>query len=229
MQIQDGAMLSVCFERGGKLSSSPDRMFAAGTMEKLLHINEPLNLVATLYKDTKSGIIAPAVGRTYREYSRIIVGTFQSKKGKVMLRELSKNKFGGSSYVGLDMAEIYLNEFVSDEKNSFEVVLQLPKVDGAVRITISSQIIDPSGADDVDDTMSVLSANSDMSELGATFDDRQANQYNGKRSSVRGSLLQETIHEEVEDTLEADAIEQADRKPEVSNPVSAQLPMTADE
>lgn len=59
---------------GGKLSSSSDRKFL-GSREGIFNVYESLTLVGTLFKDKSTN-------------------KYQSKKGKLIIRELTKNKFG---------------------------------------------------------------------------------------------------------------------------------------
>ena len=95
--ITNGSLLSVCFERGGKLASSADQkvQFPAGPGPKVLPIGESLSLVATLYRDQKSG-------------------TFQEKKGKIILRELTRSRLGGEVYKGLGSIKLPLHLLLAD-------------------------------------------------------------------------------------------------------------------
>ena len=77
---QKSPVLSVCFERGSKISSCQGKSLDLTnydderTKEKLLlTINETLELCATLYRDPKTG-------------------TFQEKHGKLLVRKLKNNK-----------------------------------------------------------------------------------------------------------------------------------------
>jgi hypothetical protein len=72
--LQNGTLISVCLERGGKMSSSPNKVFDLSehdpiSINRLLYtIDETVELVATLYQDNKTK-------------------TFQEKLGKIILRE----------------------------------------------------------------------------------------------------------------------------------------------
>ena len=96
-------MISVCFERGGKISSSKDRSFIADNLllshssssAKVFPVNETLNLVVSLYKDPKDG-------------------TFQDKKGKLILRHRKSNLLGGYTYAVLGGIDLKLNEIANE-------------------------------------------------------------------------------------------------------------------
>jgi hypothetical protein len=73
-------VLSVCFERGSKISSSKGKTYDRTNFddertkeEVLLTFNETLELCATLYKDPRTG-------------------KFQEKQGKILVRKSKNNK-----------------------------------------------------------------------------------------------------------------------------------------
>lgn len=146
-----------------------------------------------------------------------MIGVYQGKVGKVLVRELTKNKFGGSSYTGLGMAVLNLHEYVPSEDETMsqrELTLKLDKLNATIRITITCQII-ASNAEDVDDTMSVLSASSDISELAASFESDTATPSQGtmsrgiSRTIKRDSMIMkdETIPEENDEEDEQQQLE----------------------
>eukprot|EP01038_Epipyxis_sp_PR26KG_P011613 gene11613-15551_t len=161
--ISDGALLSVCFERGGKIASTKNKPFSDDNCttindEILFSIQEKIELVATLYKDIKTN-------------------DYQKKKGKLMLRQLKKNMFGSDAYAGIGLFSLELDKLAVDL--GFEVTmnktLSLPldiqgfkcSLDIIATITLLRSSIDP------EETMSmnsVLSDTSDMSAIGATFE-----------------------------------------------------------
>ncbi len=73
--VQDGSILSVCFERGGKISSTGNFIFDKETLDNsnplqkkivlktvALPIYESVTLIATLYKDIKTGLYQEKTG-----------------------------------------------------------------------------------------------------------------------------------------------------------------------
>lgn len=61
---ESSALLSVCFERGGKMASSSDHKSESPTNSKyVFDINETLSVVATLYKESTGGyqVVFPCV------------------------------------------------------------------------------------------------------------------------------------------------------------------------
>jgi hypothetical protein len=89
--ISPGSVISICFERGGKISTTKNKVLEAEKCENIEHngsnvlffpIEEKVELVSTIFKDIKTG-------------------QYQSKTGKIILRQLKKNNlFGVDSYKG---------------------------------------------------------------------------------------------------------------------------------
>ena len=76
--IKDGTILSVCFERGGKISTTKSKPItkASCTVDKTssyFKFDEKVELVATMYRDKK-------------------FGKYQRKRAKLILRQLKKNR-----------------------------------------------------------------------------------------------------------------------------------------
>jgi hypothetical protein len=169
--IPVGSSLSICFERGGKISSSNEFMFhieqqspnvnplsksAKLLKNNVFELNQTLELLATLYKSKDSG-------------------TISEKKGKLYLRRLvKKGVIGTDSYQGIGMHEIIMHTFVENMgyENSRAVDMQVPldKLDGAsLRYTLMATIVRKND-DDVASISSMLSDSSDISTIGASFD-----------------------------------------------------------
>jgi hypothetical protein len=151
--------------------------------------------------------------------------------GKVLLRELTKNKFGGSSYTGLGMATLNLHEYVPPEDETMsqrELTLKLDKLNATIRITITCQII-VSNAEDIDDTMSVLSASSDISEIAASFESDTAigvSSSKGISMSIKRSdtmiMKDETIPEAVDEEEEDEHEQMKEDEEAVAHPETAE-------
>ena len=95
--IESGSILSVCLERGGKISATANKEFTYQYNHgpKTFVVKEKVSIMATLYRDKKSG-------------------RFQEKSGKLMLRKLKKSRFGGDAYFGLGYAILQLDFLATD-------------------------------------------------------------------------------------------------------------------
>jgi hypothetical protein len=106
--IVDGTILSVCFEKGGKLSVSKEFVFDLAmndinpmkTNASLKYITIPIKerveLVTTMYKDG-------------------LTGDFQHKQGKVILRQLKRNSLlGMDAFKSIGVSYIQLHELLRD-------------------------------------------------------------------------------------------------------------------
>jgi hypothetical protein len=158
-EVESGSVLSVCFERGGKLASSSDKVFSYDSNDKsemkTFEFNESLALLATLYRDSKT-----------HEY--------QEKKGKLILRQLKKSKLGSDVYKGLGFATLFLNDLIKDvviEPKNLTLNLVGGLKNTSLEVQLSARFV---GSGD-DDAMSMMSGLSDQSEmLGANFDDDES-------------------------------------------------------
>jgi hypothetical protein len=81
--IESGCLLSVCFERGGKISATTDKAFTYQYNHgpKTFIVGESLSLIATIYKEKS--------------------GRYQEKSGKLIFRKVKKSRFGADGYYGL--------------------------------------------------------------------------------------------------------------------------------
>lgn len=162
----DSSLLSVCLERGGKISATnnvavtkKDLLAIARGLEQVIEIpcNETVEVIATLYKSAKSG-------------------AFQEKSCKLVLRKLKKNaRFGLDTYQGLGRFDLKLHELASELGYEQSIVkrmnLPLELLPGcSLSVLIKIRMMKQSAAGD--DTMSLasgMSGNSDGSTLGASF------------------------------------------------------------
>lgn len=176
VDIPSGSEVSVCFERGGKISSTSDYIIdeeqqteaTDPTMEYFhyVEINEKVELIATLYKEMKTG-------------------KYQEKIGKLYLRRKAR-KGGGSlfsseSYVGLGMCQLNLDQLTDDlafeTSMSKEVVLGLdPLKGGKVHIIIHTSLVKFANDDDSMSISSLFSDTSDVSTIGAKFNRNNSSQ-----------------------------------------------------
>jgi len=166
--IQNNSVLSICFEKGGKISNSNDIIYdldqtdinlverGNSKLSMVIELDERLELVSTLYKDPLSGI-------------------FQKKQGKIILRQLQTSSvLGISSFKGIGMYTINLHEIAQsmgyEKMVSKELVMPLEQLSGAsLEATITNKIVYLQSEGDADDAHSVNSLASDMSTVGATF------------------------------------------------------------
>jgi len=170
--LSKNAVMSVCFERGGKnflilllllllllllggkMSSSKNYQILQSKDNVTVSVNETLALMATLYRQKN--------------------GAFEKKQGKIVLRELVQSKLGGSTYQGLGLCNINLHDFAPNEPNSVmtrEITITPEGIGRGIIITlrISSKFF----ATNDDDANSILSGYSEYSEqstLAANFD-----------------------------------------------------------
>ena len=157
--LSKNSVMSICFERGGKIASSKNYQTLQSNENTTISINETLSLMATLYREKN--------------------GSFQIKKGKIVLRELIQNKLGGSSYQGLGLCNINLHDFVPNEPNSVMTkdITLTPEGLGRgiiINITISSKFF-ITNDDDGASIMSGVSEYSEQSTLAANFDNHNIN------------------------------------------------------
>lgn len=152
--LSKNAIMSICFERGGKISSSKNHQILASQENVTINVNETLQLMATLYREKN--------------------GRFQKKQGKIVLRELVQSKLGGSTYQGLGLCTINLNEFVPDDANSTmtkDITLTPESLGRGIIITIRiSAKFFASNDDDANSILSGYSEYSEKSTLAANFD-----------------------------------------------------------
>jgi hypothetical protein len=92
--VEKDAVLSVCFERGGKMSCSTGIRFDPTRNSGTLDINEKLSLIATLYQEAN--------------------GSFQEKTAKLILRQLKTSRLLGNVFKGLGVVSLKLNVLMLD-------------------------------------------------------------------------------------------------------------------
>lgn len=161
--IGSGTILSVCFERGGKISSTNNkscdvsRQDPKGTLS-VIDINEKVELIATLYMDPHTN-------------------KYQEKTSKLILRQLKKNSiFNLDAYKGLGIYTLQLNQFASEI--GFNTIYVSPSLrlpldllpNSFLEVVITTHILKTHSPDDTRSMMSSLSGASDVSCIGATFD-----------------------------------------------------------
>ena len=188
--LSKSAAMSICFERGGKISSSKNHQILQSKDNETIIINETLSLMATLYREKD--------------------GKFQKKQGKIVVRELVQSKLGGSAYNGLGLCNINLHELIPNEPNSVMIKELKLTPEGIGRgMIISLRISSKFFATNDDDANSILSGYSEYSEqstLAANFDANinsllfSSNESPKKRSSpVRQPMIREGDDEKGDD------------------------------
>lgn len=199
--IEEGALVSVCFERGGKICSSSDKNIIIGSTRGPLSvsIDETLALVATLYRDPKNSC------------------AFQDKKGKLIFRQLKKTRLGGEVYKGLGYCNLSLHCLAQELAVSGfkQVELPLSGMPGsAVLGRMSVRFLSPTADDDNVSILSGMSDMSDLSTMGATFDAEldgirsqkvSSSQPEPSRSAGIGLQI-DAIHEEQEEDVDEDTV-----------------------
>lgn len=163
----DPIILSVCFERGHKISASKGMELDLQNFDDertreniILTFNERVELCATLFQDPKSG-------------------KFLEKEGKVLLRKLkTKTKSGNvvETYKGIGLQVIKLHELAAElgyermMTQELMIPLKLMK-NSAMRAIVTTRLLrNERGNDDQsEDGMSEASFSSDTSMIGASF------------------------------------------------------------
>lgn len=158
--VQDQAVLSVCFERGGKVSSTSNVIYEkpAYVREVVVPFHEKIELVATLFKDFRTGI-------------------YQEKIGKLIFRELiKKGMFGQDSYKGIGRYDLSLhkimNELGFERTITKEQIIKFNLVNGCtVKIIMTATVLSTGGSGDSDSqsVASYATDASDMSTMAASF------------------------------------------------------------
>ncbi|KAJ1425776.1 hypothetical protein B484DRAFT_397821, partial [Ochromonadaceae sp. CCMP2298] len=99
----DGALLTLCLERGGRVASSTELVFARPMFEQdvLFSVGQWVDMTSTLYRDPHSG-------------------AWQVKTGRILLRERCKGKLFSSNTV-LGGCDLPMHEFAADM--GFELTL----------------------------------------------------------------------------------------------------------
>ena len=113
--IESGSILSICLERGGKISATANKEFSYQYNHgpKTFLVKEKVSIMATMYQDRKTG-------------------RFQEKSGKLMLRKLKKSRFGGDAYFGLGYTVLQLDSIATDA-----AVVSATDIAGAKEYSIS--------------------------------------------------------------------------------------------
>lgn len=143
------------------IGSSGDSQIHRALQKKYyeIDIDEKLELIATLFRDTKTGL-------------------YQEKIGKIVLRQLCKSSFFGlETYKGIGLYELALHEIVQElglqNNRSKEQNLFLDRLDGAI-LNVELAVV-PISSDLDDETQSLMSGMSDAASIssnviGASFD-----------------------------------------------------------
>ena len=156
--ILDQAVLSVCFERGGKISSTTNITYdkPAFVREVVVEFGQKVELMATLYKDFKTG-------------------RYQEKKGVLILREQTKNnRFGHDTYKGWGKCNVnlhdILNEMGFERTRTKEVSWKFDLLNGSVlKIIITSTIMSTGKDADSMSVASYMTEGSEFNSMAASF------------------------------------------------------------
>jgi hypothetical protein len=158
--VQDEAVVSVCFERGGKVSSTSNVTVEkpAYTREVVIPFNEKIELVATVYKDVRTG-------------------RFQEKVGKLIFRELDKGGlFGHDGYKGIGKCSLLLHKLMDElgyeRTMTKEQTIKFDLVPGtSMKLVITATAMSSGSSVDEDgqSVASYMSAESDLSTIAASF------------------------------------------------------------
>eukprot|EP01038_Epipyxis_sp_PR26KG_P015359 gene15359-20699_t len=104
-------LVSLCFERGGKLSSTKDFMLLSTSgNDNTTGKGEKMELLVTIYKNNQSNA----------SKSDMI---YEAKYGKIIVREKVKNMFGMDTYVGIAMCDISIHELLAECDNNNMVTI----------------------------------------------------------------------------------------------------------
>jgi hypothetical protein len=158
--VKDEAVVSVCFERGGKVSSTSNVTVEkpAYTREVVIPFNEKIELVATVYKDVRTG-------------------RFQEKVGKLIFRELDKGGlFGHDGYKGIGKCSLLLHKLMDElgyeRTMTKEQTIKFDLVPGtSMKMVITATAMSSGSSVDEDgqSVASYMSAESDLSTIAASF------------------------------------------------------------
>lgn len=160
---ESNALLSVCFERGGKMASSSDKMADVRVNSKyVLEINETLSVVATLYKES--------------------TGLYQTKKGKLIVRQRKVSKFGSDVFKGLGMVHLNLHDLCGNlSARNYNYELEKCQPGATLEVSIVAKFLGESNTGD--ETMSIISGMSEESAGASFFEDDR-----GPATDVESSL-----------------------------------------
>lgn len=173
--LDKDAILSVCFERGGKMSCSTGIPFdpLAANNTGVLEVNQNLSLVATLYQD--------------------INGAFQEKTAKLILRQLKTSRLLGNVYKGLGVVtlklDILMHDLLTQTSKSVAYPMEILKGGAVITVTISTRLLSQSDDEGGDDCASLMSDSSDISMMGATFDPEELVAANLSTSTADGIAI----------------------------------------
>jgi len=163
---RDGGAISTCFERGGKTASSMDNelgQLVKGSYD--MELDECLSVVATLYTDPSKDDL-----------------TYQSKKGRLSVRQRKQSKYGSDTFktIGHATLQLHLLATITAPKYlSFE--LDKCAASGALMfVCITVRVLGLGG----EETLSMMSGNT--SDHGSAFDGSEHSDMNMSESG-RGS------------------------------------------
>lgn len=192
------SQISVCFERGGKISATKninvdkDDLIRQGQEVVKILVDEKVELVATLYKNTKTN-------------------SYQEKSSKLVLRKVKKNaRFGLDTFLGLGKVELKLHDLAMelgyDQFRSKPALLKLELLEGAfLNVVVHTKILrQMKGMEDNASMMSYMSEQSDISTIGASFyyNDREENENDGVEEGGEGQEESDVARPEVNKRLE---------------------------
>ncbi len=204
--FSDNCLVNVCFERGGKLSSTSDISYSSPSNAKSteistsdnaksteISINQMLELMVTLYKDRKSG-------------------KFQEKVGKLYIRKHSKKGilFSSDSYEGIGMACLKLESLVLPKqfadlklnvplgpvgRNSTKTLTDLLAIKKSSRglslkVAVSTEEVEIDDNDDDNASVSSLVSDTSISStVGASFDLEDGAHYDVSSGNISSRSL----------------------------------------
>jgi hypothetical protein len=166
-QFENNTLLSVCFEKSGKLSVTKDIQVDRDDLLRktytetiILPVYQTLELAATIYRDKKDN-------------------TYQQKVGHIILRKLRRNTLTGlESYQTIGRYDLKLHEILADfEYNpiqQFDMIVPLDLLDGArVKFLVKTVIPRDTQGNEIrsptlDDGMSIISDLTDLSSLAGS-------------------------------------------------------------
>jgi hypothetical protein len=92
--VTSSSVVSICFERGGKMASSVDTAVVVNMdgSKEVATTATSLSLVVTMYKEESTGL-------------------FQPKEGTLIVRQKKKTALGGTGYKGIGMIDIDIDIF----------------------------------------------------------------------------------------------------------------------
>jgi hypothetical protein len=210
--IDPGSILSICFEKGGKISTSNEIIFDinkndinplrsnANLKYVTIPIDERVELVMTLYKDLSTNKnqekLAKLILRQLKRHSGLGMDAFKGI-GVCVLRlhdiveDLAENAIGTKEYTlqldqlpGCSMTALINIKFLKTKSSMFGIRKSMGG------ISSGGNLGEGDSAEDDDDAVSVgstVSGGSAFSTLGATFYYNDLEEYSGAGESIVGT------------------------------------------